>query len=200
MKRDQKLVINGYVIPGGVSRVAVAAAVDLIKRNPGVKQLDVQKHAVLFSGLNDSTAGWITGPSGKGPLGHLWDRRKEDVYRCYPNEHTALFNLDPVQLAISICKRQMAESIKVKPGDLVEVRTYKGLENGTLVGFRLFGGWQFEQFSKGNLASSLFTDPSFLDNPQIWGYGIPAVWCVVNTSSGLSDSPAVLVRAMPTVA
>lgn len=200
MKRDPKLVIDGYVIPGGVSRVAVAAAVDLIKRNPGVKQLEVQKHAVLFSGLNGSTAGWITGPGDKGPLGHLWDRRKEGVYRCYPNEHTALFTLDPVQLASDLCKRQMTEDVTVRPGDLVEVKTYRGVETGILVGFRLYGDWQFQQFVKGTPAASIFTDASFLDSPQIWGCGIPNVCCVVNTSNGLSDWPASTVRAMPTAA
>jgi hypothetical protein len=195
MKRDPKLVIGGYNVPSGAGRVAVAAAIYLIKQNPGVKQVDVQKHAVRFSGLNSSTAGWVTSPGVKSPATILWDRRKEGVFRCYPNENTALFNLDPVQLASDICKREMAESIQVKVGDLVQVKTYRATEPGILVGFRLYGGWDFQQFSKGTPVSGIFTDPSFLDNAWIWGYGIPNVSCVINTSSGLSDWPAACVRA-----
>jgi hypothetical protein len=195
MKRDPKLVIGGYNVPSGAGRVAVAAAIDLIKQNPGVKQVDVQKHAVRFSGLNSSTAGWVTSPGVKSPATILWDRRKEGVFRCYPNENTALFNLDPVQLASDLCKREMAEVIQVKVGDLVQVKTYCATEPGILVGFRLYGGWDFQQFSKGTPVSGIFTDPSFLDNAWIWGYGIPSVSCVINTSSGLSDWPAACVRA-----
>jgi len=195
MKRDPKLVIGGYSVPGGAGRIAVAAAVDLIKRYPGVKQVDVQKHAVRFSGLNSSTAGWVTSPGVKSPATILWDRRKEGVFRCYPNENTALFNLDPVQLASDLCKREMAESIQVKVGDLVQVKTYRATEPGILVGFRLYGGWDFQQFSKGTPAGGIFTDPSFLDNTWIWGYGIPNVSCVISMSSGLSDWPAACVRA-----
>ena len=199
MKRDPKLVIDGYNVPSGAGRVAVAAAVDLIKRYPGVKQADVQKHAVRFSGLNGSTAGWVTSPGVKSPATVLWDRRKEGVFRCYPNENTALFDLDPVQLASDLCKRQMAEDIQIKPGELVNVKTYNtNAEPGIVVGYKLYGSWDFQQFSKGTPAAGIFMDPSFLDSPQIWGFGIPNVCYVVNTSSGISDWPASCVRAMPT--
>ena len=200
MKRDPKLVIGGYSVPGGAGRIAVAAAVDLIKRYPGVKQVDVQKHAVRFSGLNGSTAGWVTSPGVKSPATILWDRRKEDVFRCFPNENTALFDLDPVQVASDLCKREMAESIRVKIGDLVQVKTYQSTKSGILVGFRLHGNWEFQKLYKGTQVAGIFTDPSFLDNPAIWGYGIPIVNCVVSMSTGLSDCHAGLVHAIDATA
>ena len=200
MKRDPKLVIGGYNVPGGAGRVAVAAAVDLIKQNPGVKQVDVQKHAVRFSGLNDSTAGWVTSPGVKSPATVLWDRRKEGVFRCYPNENTALFSLDPIEVAKDFCRREMAERCLCKPGELVEVETYRGTETGMLLGFRLYGDHNFMQLHKGSPILSMFADATFFDNPQIWGAGLPTVCCVVNTPSGISDWQVHRVRAIPATA
>ena len=199
MKRDQKLVIGGYTVPGGVGRVAVAAAVDLIKRYPGVKQADVQRHAVRFSGLHDSTAGWVTTPGPKGPSGHLWNRRKEDVFRCYPNENTALFNLDPVELAKEIVKRSFAEILH-KPGELVEVEDYRGKKICMLIGFKLSGSYEFMQIHKGTYLLETFRDLSLLDDPKVWGFGIPTFNCVVNADGGIADFPPTLVRALPAAA
>ena len=196
MKRDPKLVIGGYNVPGGVSRVAVAAAVNMIRQHPGARQSEVQKFAVRFSGLNDSTAGWITTPGPKGPCGHLWNRQKEDVFRCYANEDTGLLNLDHVELAKDIAKRAFA-SIGHKPGELVEVETYRGKEVCMLVGFKLYGTYEFAQLHKGTDILKPFGDVSFLDNPKVWGAGIPTISCVVTSGNGVTDWPSARVRAIP---
>jgi hypothetical protein len=88
----QQLIVNGYKVPGGYSGVAVRRACEFVIANPGVSQVDLLQEAVRFSGINMSTAGWITSPgnpwNGKSPATVLWDRRKQGVFRCYPNEHT----------------------------------------------------------------------------------------------------------------
>ena len=141
-----------------------------------------------------STAGWITTPGPKSPANILWNRRKEGVFRCYPNEHTALFTLDPVDLARDLCKRAMEEQVRFKVGDLVQICTYDSAgETGMITGFGLYGTWEFNQARKG----LRFTDPAFLDNPAIYGFGVPVVHCEVMTSKGLETWSPTRLRAMP---
>ena len=83
------LVVNGYKVPTGASGVAVRKACELITESPGISQKEVLEAAVRFSGLNFSTATWITSPSPKSPAGLLWDRRKEGTFKCYPNQFTS---------------------------------------------------------------------------------------------------------------
>jgi hypothetical protein len=92
MMAKEKTIVNGYTVPGGYGGVAVRRACEVILNNPGISQKELLEHAVACSGLGSSTAGWIVSPgnspTGKSPATRLWDRRKEDVFRCYPNEFT----------------------------------------------------------------------------------------------------------------
>lgn len=174
MQRDPKLVINGYNVPGGLARIAVAAAVDLIKQQPGVRQSEVLKHALRFSGLNASTSSWIT--SGKGPLGHLWTR-SGSPYQCYPLEEAEDFSLDPIKLTAEYSKALFADELRVsglraKPGDIVQVTARYGQVKApflfvsyTIISF----GRQFRGYGK----PLDFTDPAFLDDLSIYGHGAP---------------------------
>ena len=83
-----KTIVNGYTVPGGYSGVAVRHACETVLKNPGITQKDLLEAAVKCSGLNLGTAGWITSPGPKSPATLLWDRQKEKVFKCYPNEHT----------------------------------------------------------------------------------------------------------------
>lgn len=83
-----KTVVNGYMVPGGFGGVAVRHACETVLKNPGITQKDLLEAAVKCSGLNFSTAGWITSPGPKSPATLLWDRRKEGVFKCYPNAFT----------------------------------------------------------------------------------------------------------------
>jgi hypothetical protein len=55
---------------------------------PGITQKALLAEAIRYSGLNGSTAVWITSPGSKSPAGLLWDRNKEGVFKCYPNKFT----------------------------------------------------------------------------------------------------------------
>ena len=88
----EKTIVNGYTVPGGYSGVAVRRACEVILNHPGISQKDLLEVATMCSGLASSTAGWIVSPgnpwNGKSPATRLWERRKSDVFRCYPNEFT----------------------------------------------------------------------------------------------------------------
>lgn len=142
MAKD-KLVINGYTVPGGSSGVAVRRACELILERPGIAQKHVLQEAVRFSGLNFSTAGWITSPGPKSPATLLWDRRKEGVFSCYPNTHTekvigaqaALFDE-----LVRGAKVQMKKSHHIPVvGELVECSSSVGYPfcEGVVLGFTL---------------------------------------------------------------
>ena len=139
MSKEQ-LVVNGYKVPGGYSGAAVRRACELIIENPGITQKEVLDAAVGFSGLNYSTAGWITSPGPKSPATILWDRRKEGVFRCYPNEHTEkvlgaqeAFNEEFIRCAVKKYK-----SMKYHPtvGDLIEVIKFS---EGVFIGYSFYG-------------------------------------------------------------
>ena len=200
MKRDPELVIGGYKVPGGKGRLAVAAAVDLIKREPGVKQTEVQKHAVRFAGLNPSTAGWITSPgTGLGrPTGILWERKKVGTYRCYPNKNTEQFIWDPCDLAAEYCKQQMAGLGRLRPGDILSFDNYPGgPKTGLFLGFRCIGSYNFQQYHKGShFLTDIFSDPNFFDDRALWGAGVPDIYCAVSTSGGIVDWNASQVRVI----
>ena len=199
MKRDPKLVIDGYSIPGGVGRIAVAAAVDLIKRNPGVRQTEVQKRAIRFSGLNASTAGWITSPN-KGPTGHLWVRRGSP-FRCFPNEGTEQFNIDPLAAAISYTKASFADDLQksglaAKPGDIVQISSHHVYH---VQGPFLFLGYSFHLRHRLSTVATgqLFTDPSRLDDPGLYGGGVPIVYAVGIFDGKQVTWPLSWIRAQP---
>lgn len=174
MNRDQKLVINGYSMPGGLARIAVAAAVDLIKRNPGVKQATVLKHAIQVSGLNASTASWIT--SGKGPLGYLWTRTGSP-YQCYLMDEAKDFDLDPIKLTAEYSKALFAKELKasglsVQPGDIVKITARYGQVEAPFL-FLNYSILSFGRQYKGVGKPLNFTDPSFLDDLSLYGHGAP---------------------------
>lgn len=142
MAKD-KLIVNGYSLPRGYGGVAVRRACELILAHPGIAQKDLLPEAAKFAGLNLSTAGWITSPGPKSPAGILWERRKETIFRCYPNEHTekavgaqtALLNEKIAQP-----KRRWAEGkLTLRVGDLVNLRPrFLQVESGgVVVGFGL---------------------------------------------------------------
>lgn len=197
MKRDPKLVVNGYRVPGGLARIAVAAAVDLIKQRPGVRQAEVLKHAVTTSGLNGSTASWITSPV-KGPCGHLWDRRGQP-FRCHPNEGTEQFDLDPIDLSISYTKAKFADETEhlrahLQPGNIFQGRSRHYDVDGPF----LFISHAI--ISMGRLRHSAvitFNDISALDDRSLYGRGIPS-FGVVGISSGKQVTvPVYWLRAQP---
>jgi len=138
----QRIVVNGYPVPTGFSGVAVRRACELVVASPGIRQADLLDAAVRFSGLNYSTAGWITSPGPKSPATILWDRRKEDVFRCYPNEHTE--KVVGAQGALNEEKRLLAvrlyKSWKYRPklGDLVKSETHR--VEGVFLGYSYFDG------------------------------------------------------------
>ena len=144
-----KTIVNGYTVPGGYSGVAVRHACETVIANPGITQKDLLEAAVKFSGINFSTAGWITSPGPKSPATLLWDRQKEKVFKCYPNEHTdkvigaetALFDEVMNQTRLSF------RGVKYRPavGDLVSL----GDSVGGVYSEGLFIGYSF-----GRMASS----------------------------------------------
>jgi hypothetical protein len=143
----ERLVINEYIVPGGFSGVAVRQACETVLANPGVSQIDLLGWAATYSGINFGTAGWITSPGPKSPATRLWDRRKEGVFKCYPNEHTekvvgaqaALFDEIMNQTRLSF------RGVKYRPkvGDLVALAEARGkvYAEGLFIGYS-FGKMQ----------------------------------------------------------
>jgi len=148
----ERLVVNEYIVPGGMGGVAVRRACEFVLANPGVSQKDLLEEAVRYSGINFGTAGWITSPgnpwNGKSPATRLWDRRKEGVFKCYPNEHTekvggaesALFNEIMNQTRLSF------RGVKYRPavGDLVALTA---AIDGKVYAEGLFIGYSFGRMS-----------------------------------------------------
>lgn len=83
----EKLIINGYTVPNGFGGAAVRRACELIHESPGISQQTVLRETIQFSELNASTASWIVTPA-KGPVGFLWERSRNGIFCCYPNEFT----------------------------------------------------------------------------------------------------------------
>lgn len=143
-----KTIVNGYTVPGGYSGVAVRHACETVLANPGITQKDLLEAAVKCSGLNFGTAGWITSPGPKSPATLLWDRRKEGVFKCYPNEHTekvvgaetALFDEVMNQTRLSF------RGVKYRPavGDLVALTA---AIDGRVYAEGLFIGYSFGRMS-----------------------------------------------------
>ena len=143
-----KTVVNGYTVPGGFSGVAVRHACETVLKNPGITQKDLLEAAVQYSGLNFGTAGWITSPGPKSPATLLWDRQKEKVFKCYPNEHTekvagaeaALFDEVMNQTRLSF------RGVKYRPavGDLVALTA---AIDGKVYAEGLFIGYSFGRMS-----------------------------------------------------
>jgi hypothetical protein len=137
--------INGWKTQYGVGGIAVRKACELILQNPGIPQQELFDRAVKFSGLNRSTATWIVSPKhARSPAGKLWERRKDGVFRCYPNNFTGLF-----VGAIEARKSDLEDFIlkarheytdrSLKTGDLVNVNHADFMEippkQGILVGW-----------------------------------------------------------------
>ena len=149
----ERLVVNGYIVPGGYGGAAVRRACETILENPGITQKDLLQEAVRFSGINLSTAGWITSPGPKSPATLLWDRRKEGVFKCYPNEHTegvvgaeaALF--DEIMNGVRLQLRGVV--YRPVPGELVSFLDIDGTpySTGLLIGY---------SFGRHNLSDPIF--------------------------------------------
>jgi hypothetical protein len=137
----ERLVVNGYIVPGGYGGVAVRRACEYIIANPGITQSEVLKLSVAYSGLSLSQAGWITSPGPKSPATLLWDRRKEGVFRCYPNEHTEKVIGAQDALFDEFIKNSMREykstKFHPKPGDLVKSSQWGAEIEGIFLGYQL---------------------------------------------------------------
>ena len=161
------LVVNGYKVPTGASGVAVRKACELITARPGISQKEVLETAVRFSGLNFSTATWITSPSSKSPTGFLWDRRKEGTFKCYPNQFTSQVVGSVEHLREHLLKDLHkswpdrlpldGEVIRIDAGLLYSSERFGYLIGGTLTTYD-----RREKFSLAQLADiQLFQDGSF---------------------------------------
>ena len=136
----EKTIVNGYTVPGGYGGVAVRRACETVLAHPGITQNELLADAVACSGLNLGTAGWLTSPgnpwNGKSPTTRLWERRKEGVFRCYPNEFTdkvvgsqgAILE-ELIRFTSTACKKNRPPAV----GDLVEVRPGDYLLNKSMV-------------------------------------------------------------------
>lgn len=177
MAKKESLVFNGYRIPRGKGGAAVARACQLVRDQPGIKQVDIINHVTQWAGLNLSTAGWITSPGDKSPAELLWDRRKEGRgFKCYPNEHTP--DLDPRELLRDVVSKEFdkewSDVGRPMPGELVKVTKYGGGHDiGMLVGFNINRG-RFARFSDGILTSreeldniTLYDKGTFCLNPSV---------------------------------
>ena len=161
------LVVNGFKVPTGASGVAIRKACELITAKPGISQKEVLEVAVRFSGLNFSTATWITSPGSRSPTGFLWDRRKEGTFKCYPNQFTAqvVGSVEHLRehLLKDLCKSwpdrlpQDGEVIRIAPG-----YPYSSERFGYLIGGTLTTYDRREQFSLAQLTDNqLFQGGSF---------------------------------------
>ena len=149
----ERLVVNGYIVPGGYGGVAVRRACELVTLWPGISQVDLLNTSVMFSGINHGTAGWITSPGPRSPATLLWDRRKEGTFRCYPNEHTegvvgaeaALF--DEIMNGVRLQLRGVV--YRPVPGELVSFLDIDGTpySTGLLIGY---------SFGRHNLSDPIF--------------------------------------------
>jgi len=141
----EHLIVNDYKVPGGYSGVAVRRACEFVIANPGVTQTELLREAVRYSGINFSTAGWITSPgnpwNGKSPATRLWDRRKQAVFRCYPNEYTDKVVGAQDALVDEFIKNSMREYKSTKfhpnPGDLVRSSQHGAEIEGIFLGYQL---------------------------------------------------------------
>jgi len=144
----ERPVVNGYVVPGGFGGIAVRRACELVIAEPGIKQTDLLERSAQYSMINFSTAGWLTSPGPRSPATLLWDRRKEGVFRCYPNAFTdqmvgaeaALFDEIMNQTRLSF------RGVKYRPkvGDLVALTAAiddKVFAEGLFIGYS-FGKMQ----------------------------------------------------------
>lgn len=142
----ERPVVNGYVVPGGYGGVAVRRACELVIAEPGIKQKDLLERSVQYSGINYGTAGWLTSPGPRSPATLLWDRRKEGVFRCYPNAFTdqvvgaeaALFDRIMNQTRLSL-----RGWWRPKVGDLIVAHNSLGLpytHQGIFIGYSLTRG------------------------------------------------------------
>lgn len=137
----EHLVVNGYRVPGGFSGVAVRRACEIVTGIPGITQQELLREAIRYSGLNSSTAGWITSPGPKSPAGLLWDRNKEGVFKCYPNKFTdgvvgaqaALFD----EIMNSTRLQLRGVDYRPVPGDLVNFHDISGTpySTGLFIGY-----------------------------------------------------------------
>ena len=138
-------VINEYRIPRAYAGVAVRRACEFITHCPGASQVSVLNEALVASGLHGSNAGWITSPSnpwnGKSPATKLWDRRREKVYNCYPNEFTAQVTGSDVALAAAVTQevKHLTKLIPtgLKSGELVAINTWDKNCTAMFVGVEL---------------------------------------------------------------
>ena len=170
----EHLVVNGYRVPRGYGGIAVRRACELVIANPGIPQMEVLKLSVAYSGISLSQAGWITSPGPKSPATLLWDRRKEGVFRCYPNEHTekvigaqdALFD----EFVRVSTKNYKDAKYHPKPGDLVRSSQYNAEVEGVFLGYQLG-----ENFRSHGLRSTI--EEWFTERPVI--ELIDRIWMVV---------------------
>lgn len=133
----EKLIINGYNVPGGFGGAAVRRACELIHERPGITQRLLLREVVKFSELNESNAKWIVSET-NGPVGFLWKRSNKypDIigvrgFSCHPNDFTEKL----VGTAIDAWKKAWYQEVyssskrifNVNVGDLVRFEPDLGL-------------------------------------------------------------------------
>lgn len=149
--------INDYKIPGGLGGLAVRFACHLIMKEPGIMQSELLKRAVSYSGLNLSTAGWLTSPSDKSPACKLWNREKSGrAFRLYPNEHTqaiaqTLVDKRRENTSEKVQKAKKSQVSKfareLRQGDILELDHLSGVDGrcrGVILGFKIGNTWRSE--------------------------------------------------------
>jgi hypothetical protein len=167
----ERLVINGYIVPGGYGGIAVRRACETVIANPGITQQDLLQEAVRFSGINLGTASWITSPGPKSPAALLWDRRKEGVFRCYPNEHTAAVGGSQEALIDEFIRNttRLIRDVKFRPrpGDLVRVSQWGAEGEGIFLGYKLGHGTRF--FGLRNTVEEWITErPAVMHDDRVY--------------------------------
>lgn len=154
--KKEKLIVNGYIVPGGLGGVGVRKACETIIDNPGIPQIDLFEILVEYTRLNRSTAGWMVSPGG-GPAEKLWTRKKESVLRyvgqsgprhvfcCYPNEFTSRVVGSKEHLRLywlseqtALCKRLG----NINVGDIVK---WCSRRDPSIEHMGVFHGWVFRE-------------------------------------------------------
>lgn len=130
--------VNGYKIPSAGAGVAVWKALYNVLTTPGITQTRQLLDCANFSGLNHSTLGWLTSPGANSPAEKLWDRRKEGVFKLYPNEWTqqAFDNIvHPNDVLTAKLKKQWTQGWSKK----FENRNFRDIKVGDFV-YEQIGG------------------------------------------------------------
>ena len=144
----KKIEVNGYKIPGQRGGIALWKALYNVLNNPGISQKHQLADAASFSSLNHSTLGWLTSPGTNSPAGKLWDRRKEGVFRLYPNQWTQNA-FDHIPHPDEVLSKEMRLRVKdtklFKTGDCLLETVGPSQRRVTFVNYAVSDGGKYDQ-------------------------------------------------------